>query len=97
MRNECCCHDRSDVPAARQSWTRAVRRAVSWIVPSVVLAAMPKCPVCVAAYVALFTGCGISLATASSLWWVVVTGCVGTLVYLAAQTLRCVLRRSGCA
>ena len=97
MRNECSCHDRADGQVVERSWTRAVRGAVSWIVPSVVLAAMPKCPVCVAAYVALFTGCGISLAAASSLWWIVVIGCVATLLYLALQTLRRAMRRSGCA
>jgi hypothetical protein len=67
---------------------RTVRRAVGWIVPSVVLAAMPKCPLCLAAYVALFTGFGISLAAASFAWWFIAIGCVAVLVYLAVASLR---------
>jgi hypothetical protein len=61
---------------------------VSWIVPGVVLAAMPKCPLCLAAYVALFTGFGISLAAANLAWWFVTIASVTTLVYLAATTVR---------
>jgi hypothetical protein len=61
---------------------------VSWIVPSVVLAVMPKCPLCLAAYVAIFTGFGISLAAAKFAWWLLAIGCVAVLGYLVATTLR---------
>jgi len=60
---------------------------VGWIVPGAVLAAMPKCPLCLAAYVALFTGCGISLAAASFAWWFVAAGCVSVLVYLPIRAV----------
>jgi hypothetical protein len=53
-----------------------------------VLAAMPKCPLCLAGYVALFTGFGISLAAASFAWWFVVINCVAALVYLVATSMR---------
>jgi hypothetical protein len=80
----CCCRRDSNA----RSWGHAVGRAVSWIVPGVVLAAMPKCPLCLAAYVALFAGFGISLAAASFAWWFVAISCVAVLVYLAATTVR---------
>src|SRR3954453_20872498 len=92
MRNGCCRDDRSAAVAGR-SWTRAARRAVSWIVPGVVLAAMPKCPLCLAAYFALFTGFGISLAAASFAWWLVAFGCIAVLVYLAVNAIRLLLLR----
>ena len=92
MRNVCCCQQNSEAGATGKSWARAVRRALSWIVPSVVLAAMPKCPLCLAAYVALFTGFGISLAAAKFAWWAVGIGCVAVLVYLAVSGVRGVFK-----
>lgn len=84
MKTAGCCELRSTEPSGTQ---RAIRVA-NWLVPSIVLAALPKCPVCVAAYVTLFTGCGISLATAGLARWLTLTGCIAFLTYLSVRTLR---------
>ena len=59
-----------------------------WIVPSTTLALLPKCPACVAAYVALATGIGISLPTATHLRAILVVLCVTSLAFVAARRLR---------
>lgn len=57
----------------------------SWIVPGMVLVFLPKCPLCLAAYIALATGVSISAATATWLRWLLIVFCVGALGWLVAR------------
>jgi hypothetical protein len=64
-----------------------------WIVPSAILFAIPKCPLCFAAYVTLVTGAGVSLTTASYLRVILTSFCLGLLVCLAARSINRVVKR----
>ena len=57
-------------------------------VPVVILAVLPKCPACLAAYVALGTGIGLSLTAATYVRLSLITLCVASLVFFAAKTIR---------
>ena len=68
-----------------------VRRCVDiagWIVPGVILGLVPKCPVCLAAYLMMATGISISVAAAVSLRAFLVVVCVSSLVLLGRQYIR---------
>jgi hypothetical protein len=66
---------------------RNAAHAVEWIGPSVGLALVPKCPACVAAYVAAFTGIGISMSAASWLRMGMLILCSAVLVFVAMRRL----------
>ena len=84
-----CC-DGQNV-AKQPAWGRRCREVSAWILPSAVLALMPKCPACVAAYVALAAGIGISIPTAGFLRVLLITLCVASLAFLAARRIRRVI------
>ena len=77
--------DNAPRPASR---SRRGGEIAGWIVPSATLALLPKCPACVATYVALATGLGISLPTATHLRTMLVVLCVASLVFIGARRVR---------
>ena len=51
----------------------------AWLIPGMLLAFFPKCPLCVAGYVALATGLGVSLTAATYLRWTLLALCLASL------------------
>jgi hypothetical protein len=74
-------------------WLRRGREMAGWLIPGVMLALLPKCPVCVAAYVALATGIGISLPAAAYLRAMLVVLCVASLAFIAPRRLQSLSRK----
>jgi len=91
-----CCHPVAAQHTGPRSSTPLWRfyLAVKWATPAAILIVMPKCPMCIAAYVALFTGVGISLSTAAHLRMLVFILCLISFLFLAAKSAA---RRRGVA
>jgi hypothetical protein len=67
---------------------RRAGRGIQWLFPATLLVLMPKCPLCVAAYVALFTGVGISVSTARWIQVLMLACCLISLGYLVVRHVR---------
>jgi hypothetical protein len=64
---------------------RRGRAVAGYVVPTAVLALLPKCPACLAAYLAIGTGIGVSISTAAYLRMLLLLVCLSCLAYLAAR------------
>ena len=83
------CHTPVAASAERRQ-TRRTRDAAAWGLPSLVLALVPKCPMCVAAYLAIGGGLSVPFTTAAYLRTALVWLCWSVLLLLTA---RLVMRR----
>jgi len=70
-----------------RSWLHRARDIAGWFIPGAVLALLPKCPVCVAAYVALGTGFMMTPTSAQHLLRAVSALCIGTIAYCLARRM----------
>lgn len=65
-----------------------------WLVSGGLLLLIPKCPVCLAGYIAAFTGLGLSVQVASGLRWLLLALCIASLALLSCRLVR---RFLGCS
>ena len=80
MNLDCCCQKN------QRTGPHRVRKSFGWMVPGALLVLMPKCPMCLAAYVALGTGLTMSYSSAHILMRAVTVICIGALAL-------CLIRR----
>ena len=82
MNSHRCCQS-----APHRSWMRRVREIAGLVLPSTLLALMPKCPMCLAAYVALGTGFTMSYSSAHVLMRVLTVLCLCTLAFCVTKRM----------
>jgi len=90
--HSCCRNAPIGSTAGPRSLGRRFFGATGWLIPSALLALLPKCPACLAAYVAMGTGIGLSMSTASYLRTSLVVVSVAALSYLALRRVRTLVR-----
>ena len=75
--------DRS--PKQSRSFFERFKNFAGWLLPSATLILLPKCPLCLAGYIALGTGIGLSVSGATYLRLLLIVLCVITLFYVAIR------------
>jgi hypothetical protein len=69
------------------TWARSCREVLAWLLPGALLMLVPKCPACLAAHVAIWTGLGLSFSTAAYLSWLLLALCCASMLYLLITRL----------
>lgn len=88
MNTRSCCAVLGRSSLLAGSKARRAKGAGEWGVPALVLFLLPKCPMCVAAYVATFTGIGLSIEAATWVRDSMLAVCALTMTVLAVRMLR---------
>ncbi|MBX3316888.1 MAG: hypothetical protein KF902_08520 [Phycisphaeraceae bacterium] len=79
------------VPKQR-SFPSRFHAALAWVLPLAILTLVPKCPACIAAYVLVLTGVGMSLPSAGTLRLTLISLSVIVIIWLLASTTRSAIR-----
>ena len=88
MNSRRCCQEHPPSGETRvPSAMKRIAGALEWAIPGVIVVAMPKCPACVAAYIALATGVGISFTAAAQLRMLVLVLSLTALTWFAIKAL----------
>jgi hypothetical protein len=96
MPTHSCCQQNSSSPAnpspaaspTDASLFHRSKAVAKWLGPTTLLVLMPKCPACLAAYIALGTGIGISMRFAAGMRWMLLGISIAILAYLVIPRLR---------
>ena len=90
-----CCQrkQRTDGVQRRGGWLRRLREVAGVVLPGTLLALMPKCPMCLAAYVALGTGVTLSYTSAHLLLRGLTALCICTLAFCLVRRMMRHLRQ----
>lgn len=70
-----------------RAFLRGIREMLAWFLPSALLVLIPKCPACLAAYVMIWGGIGLSLSTATWLRWGLLFVSITLLLFLIVNRL----------
>lgn len=87
----CCAQGKGASPAPPTARSRARRGLIEflqWMTPVTILALVPKCPGCVAAYMLLFTGVGLSLPAAAAMRWTLISLSGAAIALLVVRAIR---------
>ena len=83
MTGRCC-----SAQGVRRRLARRVSKAAASILPGAVLILLPKCPLCLAAWLTVMTGVGFSAASAAWMRGMLVVFCVTAVALAAAPIVR---------
>jgi hypothetical protein len=94
-KNSCSCHvdsKNSQAVSDNSSQAKKLKRrgtgTIKLALSAIVFAIIPKCPVCLAGYVSLGTGIGISITTATYLRTALIILCLVSMTYFLAKHVR---------
>ena len=88
MSDHSCCDRAVTGRAAGQVVGRRLGSTVRWAVPSAVLVLLPKCPMCIAAYLALWTGVTVSTSVAGGVRVGLIGACLACIFWMCFRQLR---------